>query len=359
MDLARGFRGAGHSVRVLLPGEGAAEKTLKQDGFQVDDLPLAEMTPGRKTLAEKLAYPFRARRAGEIVVSALGKEGADLIYANAPRCFYPAVLAAKKTGVPAVCGLHLIFTGGEEYKLIRWCFKQDEVKRAIFCSEAVAAPFADACDGKGKTIPYWVSPAFLETPQDRPKAKAAYGLSGGEVAVGVLGRISQTKGQRFFLESLMPLLPAHPWLRLFVAGSTDFEDPQEMKAVMEMAKTAADPSRVSVTGSMVDSLAFLDAMDILVVPSLWEEPFGLVAVEGMARGLPVVVTRSGGLKEIVEPGVTGLIADKDYDSLRRAVQYLVEDAGSAAQMGEAGRKRVLEKFNPARQIAQIVGASLG
>jgi glycosyltransferase involved in cell wall biosynthesis len=286
------------------------------------------------------------------------REPADLLYANAPRTFLPAVLCARKLEVPVVCGLHLIFTGGIEHELVSWCFRQTQVRRAIFCSRAVAAPFEQSCGDKGLLVPYWVSPAFLEEPTRSAEARARLGLGAGELAVGVIGRISRTKGQRLFLEALSPLLPEFPALRLFVAGAADFEDPGEEERTRDLAAASPDPARVTVTGSMVESLSFLDAMDVLVVPSLWEEPFGLVAVEGMARRLPAVVTKSGGLQEIVEDGVTGFHVEKEPIALREAVRRLLEDAGLRARMGEAGRARVEDRFHPAKQMGRIMKACL-
>ncbi len=351
-DLAGAFRGAGHSVRVMVPGEGITSRLLRAQGFPVFHLPLPEMTAGRKTWGEKLAYLLHARRAAKAIGRALAEEKADLIYANAPRCVLPAVWAARRAGVPVACGLHLIFRGGLEHRLLSWCFRRPEVRRVIFCSDAVAEPFAKAAGVKGSKVLYWVSPPVLEGPADRPAARAAYGLQGYEVAVGVIGRISKTKGQRMFLEGLLPLLEGHPRLKLFVAGAADFEDPSEEASVREIASRA--PDRVTVTGKMVDSREFLDAMDVLVVPSLWDEPFGLVAVEGMARSLPVVVTRSGGLQEIVEQGVTGFIVEKDARALREAVAPLVGDPVLRARMGEAGRARVERMFHPSTQMGRIV-----
>jgi glycosyltransferase involved in cell wall biosynthesis len=125
------------------------------------------------------------------------------------------------------------------------------------------------------------------------------------------------------------------------------------------ALAAKEPERISLTGRMVDSREFLDALDVLVVPSLWDEPFGLVAVEGMARRLPVVVTRSGGLQEIVADGETGFVVDKSPEALRRAVDSLLGDPGLRVRMGEAGRRRVGDRFDPAKQMGQILEACLG
>lgn len=354
MDLARAFRDAGHSVRVLVPGTGAAAERLVQEGFPVLDLPLPSMTAGRKSLAEKASYPFAAFRAASAIESVLRSETADLLYANGPRTYLPAVLAGRRGGPPVVCALHLVFPGGLEHRLIRWCFRQREVRRIFFCSGAVAHPFSDVCGTKGAKVHYWVSPRFLEAPSERGRSRESWGLGSDEVAVGVLGRISRTKGQALFLEALVPLLEGHPRVRLLVGGGADFEDPAEEVRVAEKVKASPYEDRIRVSGRMVEAMPFLDALDILVVPSLWDEPFGLVAVEGMARRLPVVVTRSGGLVEIVDHGVTGFHADKTAASLREAVEKLVDDAALRAALGERGRARVETEFHPSRQISEIL-----
>ncbi len=358
MDLAEAFRQAGHRVTVFLPGRGTASESLESAGFPVRPLPIPDMTPGRKPISQKLAYPIHARGAAKVLRRFLEGDAADLIYANAPRAFLPAVLAARHTRTPVTCGLHLIFERGLEHRLLNWCFGRPEVRHVVFCSSAVAAPFRALCGDKGRTIFYWVSPRFLKQPPERAAARQGFGLLPHDLAVGVLGRISRTKGQRLFLEALLPLLPAYPRLKLLVAGAADFEDPAE-EARVRAAAAGADPSRVVITGRMVESMAFLDALDVLVVPSLWEEPFGLVAVEGMARTLPVVVTRSGGLPEIVEHGVTGFHAEKDAVALRRAVEPLLADPVLRARMGEAGRGRVEAHFNPERRLREIVEFALG
>ncbi|MEW6759013.1 MAG: glycosyltransferase family 4 protein [Acidobacteriota bacterium] len=354
MDLARALRVAGHSVRVFLPGRGAAEARLREEGFSVLPLPLPEMTPGRKPMAEKVAYPLHAWRAASALRTVLAEEPADLLYANAPRTFLPAVLASRRGGPPVVLALHLIFDKGLERGLVRWCMRQKEVRRIVFCSGAVGHPFSDVCGTKGAKIHYWVSPRFLEAASERRRARESMGLDSGDLAVGVLGRISRTKGQALFLEALAPLLERHPAARLLVGGGADFEEPEEDARLAKMAGASPHADRILMSGRMVEAIPFLDALDVLVVPSLWEEPFGLVAVEGMARGLPVVATRSGGLVEIVDHGVTGFLADKDAASLRGAVERLLADPALRAAMGERGRARVESEFHPAKQIAEVL-----
>lgn len=354
IDLARAFREAGDDVGVFVPGDGDAAKALQGDGFSVEDIPLPSMTPGGKALSEKLAYPFQARRVASALVRALASRDVDLLYANGPRTFLPAVLAASRLEVPVACALHLIFRGGLERRLIRWCFSRKCVRSAVFCSRAAAEPFSEFLEsGKGFVQHYWVSPDFLERPSLRGPHRRDLGLKEGDFAVGVLGRISPTKGQALFLDALIPLLPGYPDLRLFVAGGADFESPGEEERLRERGR-AAESGRIVFTGGMVEAIPFLDAMDVLVVPSQWDEPFGLVAVEGMARGLPVVATGTGGLREIVEDGVTGFHIEKNAESLRKAVKGFLDKRSMASAMGTAGRKRVEAHFHPDRCIGNIM-----
>jgi len=91
-------------------------------------------------------------------------------------------------------------------------------------------------------------------------------------------------------------------------------------------------------GGAVDALEFLDALDVLVVPSLWEEPFGLVAVEGMARRLPVVATRSGALPELVADA--GLVADAARpEEIAGALARVLADGGLRAELRRRGLAR--------------------
>lgn len=91
--------------------------------------------------------------------------------------------------------------------------------------------------------------------------------------------------------------------------------------------------------------------DVCVVPSLWDEPFGLVAVEAMATGRPVCVSRVGGLQYIVEHGKTGYVFDRhDPEALAGHLATLLDDAELRRAMGRAGRKRVEREYDWQRVI---------
>jgi glycosyltransferase involved in cell wall biosynthesis len=96
----------------------------------------------------------------------------------------------------------------------------------------------------------------------------------------------------------------------------------------------------------VDSVAdAMLAMDVIVIPSQWDEAFPFVALEAMSLGLPIVASRVGGLPEAVEDRVTGLLVPKDDPSaLRAALKSLASDSGLRLEMGRAARERYRERF---------------
>ena len=111
-------------------------------------------------------------------------------------------------------------------------------------------------------------------------------------------------------------------------------------------------TRVHFTGWVEDVTALLPALDIFVSSSR-VEPFGLVMVEAMAAGLPVVATATGGALEIVENGVTGrLVPVGDWQALAEAVTSLLTNEEARRRMGELGHKRAREHFSLERMVSE-------
>ena len=116
-----------------------------------------------------------------------------------------------------------------------------------------------------------------------------------------------------------------------------------------------DRPNVHVMGSWPHPLAIeaLRRSMFSVAPSLWPEPFGLVALEAAAAGKPIVATAMGGLRDIVRDGETGLlVAPEDKGALAAGMQRLIGDEGLRARLGAAAKERAA-KFSPAAVIPQF------
>ena len=111
--------------------------------------------------------------------------------------------------------------------------------------------------------------------------------------------------------------------------------------------------RVQFAGVRNDVERFLQRSDIFVCPSLWEEAFGLANIEAIASGLPVIASGVGGIPEVIEDGETGLLVQPgDAQSLAEQMESLGDQPERVRKLGEAGRRRVLERFSMDRMVEE-------
>jgi glycosyltransferase involved in cell wall biosynthesis len=152
----------------------------------------------------------------------------------------------------------------------------------------------------------------------------------GRLVYGFIGRLCPEKGIHWLLDTF--IASAHPGDRLVVAGKGEPAFVESLKAQY------ASPS-VTFIGH-VDPALFHEQVDVVVVPSLWNEPFGRSAMEPLSYGIPVIASNRGGLAEIVEDGVTGIIVDPDdTGSLARAIGRFSAEPELVGRLGgNCGRR---------------------
>jgi glycosyltransferase involved in cell wall biosynthesis len=111
---------------------------------------------------------------------------------------------------------------------------------------------------------------------------------------------------------------------------------------------------VHLLGERRDVPALLNAMDVVLVPS-WEEPFGRSVIEAMAMERAVVATNMGGPTEIVEHGVTGLLAPpRDVAAWSELVRRLLEDDALRSSLGRLARASLVGRFDQESHVARVV-----
>ena len=112
--------------------------------------------------------------------------------------------------------------------------------------------------------------------------------------------------------------------------------------------------RIHFAGYRTDAAALLAGADICVVPSVWQEAFGLSALEPMARGIPVIASRVGGIPEVVSDGETGLLVPPgNENALAAALRHLLSEPAERRRLGENGRVRAAEFFSQSEEIDQL------
>ncbi len=158
------------------------------------------------------------------------------------------------------------------------------------------------------------------------------------------------KGIRFLVEAVAQLKPRYPQLRLVLAGD-GFERP----ALVQLAEDRGIASDVTFLGWVpnVELPQYYRAAALSVIPSL-EEGFGIPAAEAMGCEIPVVASDAGGLPEVVEHGVTGLVVPRgETGALTEAIGSLLGDPERRRRMGIAGRERALRLFDWDRTAEQF------
>src|SRR5438034_3560070 len=155
-----------------------------------------------------------------------------------------------------------------------------------------------------------------------------------------VGRLSRQKGI-FDLLKAMDGVPKGTTLVLATGKPDTPEIEDDLRAALKLRNDVVWIREMLEDHDLVN---LYNEAAVFACPSVYE-PFGIINLEAMACETPVVATRVGGIKEVVEDGTTGLLVPPgDSARLGKAIAKIIEDPALAAQMGTAGRKRVLSQF---------------
>lgn len=187
----------------------------------------------------------------------------------------------------------------------------------------------------------------LFEPEAICKLKLKLGIEEGEIVIGFVGRMyNDHKRMTDLLEAFYRLDFSHLKL-LMVGGGRDFELVQDK--IFELGLN----EKVILTGFQKDPHPYYSIMDIFCVPSA-REGFGLVAAEAMLHRLPVIASKVGGLRDIVQDGITGfLVPPFDFYAFSNCLKKLVEDSALREKMGEMGYLRALKNFTSERYCEEV------
>ncbi len=136
-------------------------------------------------------------------------------------------------------------------------------------------------------------------------------------------------------------------------------DGRRLRALRKLARRCGVEGRIAFKGWLSSEELARELADasVAVVPSLWPEPFGLVGIEALAAGRPVIASATGGITDWLDDGISGLcVKPGDVDELVRALNELLSDPERQRTMGEAGRRAVAERFSPERHLAAVLEA---
>jgi phosphatidylinositol alpha-mannosyltransferase len=319
LDLSERLRARGHTVLVLAPGGAeASEPWVRIVGRPVS-------IPYNRSTAPIAPWPATARRVRE----ELRRFRPDIVHAHEPFPPSTSLFAVRASSAPVIATFH---SGAERSLLfdaaapvLRRLAGRIDVRVAV--SRAAELFAARRVGGEFEIVPNGVDLERFGTaePAELPPGRAML----------FVGRLHERKGFAGAVGAFSLLAPRFPDLRLVVVG----EGP-ERDAVDRLPDALR--ARVLMVGALSNREwpRYAAASSVFVAPNVGGESFGMILVEAMAAGVPVVATRIPGFEEVVTHGVNGLLVPaRNPAALAASVARVLEDPALADRLSAAGRVR--------------------
>lgn len=220
--------------------------------------------------------------------------------------------------------------------------RHDEI---VVPSRWMAEAFRSSWGVRAQVIPNGV---VLDGAAERPvEVRHPAGGNADGPIVGLFGRMVAWKGAEVLLRAAARISDAAgPTPRFLVVGGTLYgQEPAFPRRLESLARELGVADRVHLTGHREDALAVMAGCDLVCHCSTEREPFGMVVVEAMALGKPVIATRTGGPEEILEHGRTGILLDPGDDrALATQIESLLGDPDRRALLSGAARAEADRRF---------------
>jgi glycosyltransferase involved in cell wall biosynthesis len=282
----------------------------------------------------------------------------DLIHANSIRSGLVATAATVGLRTKVVWHLHDMLPHHPISNLIRVFALLSRRTRMIAVSAAVAENFRGRLRPLRRRLTVILNAIdlgqFHPTSVSKQQLRQELQIADATPLLGIVGQVTPRKGQLELLRAFARVLRDQPEAMLLIVGASLFNrDAEYLDLLQQTATNLGIQSRVRMLGARADVREIMQALDLLVINSS-VEPFGLVAVEAMACGTPVLAAATGGLNEIIEHERDGwLVPLEDEEALANAIIHLSRQPSLRSRLAAAGQKRAATSFNAARYMKEI------
>lgn len=349
--LQKGF----YSPIVVLPNKGPLLDNLEKSGIKTKLINISILNR-KHTISEVISFFIHFIPGILSVARSIKKHNIVMVHSNTCHVFAGAI-GAKIMGIPHIWHIH-------ERDISPHSLRKMLVRIVLFLSEKVITVSEENrkrffgsrhSSAKIAVISGGVDLSKLNESVSGQRIKDEFNIGDDTKLVGMVGRITPWKGQIYFLEATSKVIKSHPNTKFLVVGDTDLQFREHYKRdLLVSARKLGISQRTIFTGFREDIPELLAALDILVLPSIEPEPFGLVLAEAMAMSKPVIATLIGGPLEIIEDGKTGiLVPPRDSSKLAEAICELLGNESKRAEMGRNGRKRVESRYTWSNTIQRI------
>ena len=333
---------------VSLPRKGPLSEALEAAGATVTTGP---MLVGKRSTFSKfglLSLALEFPRAWWYFRKLTKRHRPDLVYTNTLVLLAGAFFARSRR-IPHLWHVHEILLKPKLAARIFSFLLDHRANRVVTNSTATLEAYTrwnPSIYRRAKVVHNGIDPRRIAAGISRESARKQLDLEQDAPVVAFIGRINGWKGQGVLIEACSRLRRTRPNLKVIVAG----DPPQGQDRFESYLETRIDNLRM---WDFVMRLPFQDdiapvlaAADVLALPSTRPEPFGMVLLEAMAAGLPVVATNQGGPREIVQDQVTGrLVEASDDEQLAKALGPYLDRPLLRARHGLAGAERAENHFS--------------
>jgi glycogen synthase len=254
----------------------------------------------------------------------------------------PMILTVHSTEVGRAQGLH----SPDSFSIngIEW-WSTYEANRVIVCSQSMKNEICNHFnipEKKVDVIPNAIEIEKYQPSIDRGLVRQRYGVGWGEKLVLCVGRLVSQKGIEYFIRAIPQIAKQFPEAKYIIVGEGWSRDSLEAEA-----RASGHGNKIRFTGFASDQevINLMTSADVLVVPSIYE-PFGIVALEGMATGVPVVASQVDGLAEIIEHDRTGIfVFPKNPESIAWGIKRILSDYDHAKWMTENAKEKLHKAYS--------------
>ena len=340
-EAAAGFAARGWTVHGAIPA-GPTMEVLAPFCTSVTPLVCGPFTPVRKNLVDVARFGMQFPRQVAAISEVVERESIDVLYVNGPR-LAPAAVWARQ-GRPVVFHAHSLVT---------------QRLAALLAGHALRAPDVTLL-ASSHFVARWLQGVVGDTAvRVIYNGIAGFGARRSPLEkctrIAVLGRIAPEKGQLAFARAARIAVERNPELRFQIGGAPMFAAEEYLDAVRAAAGDA-----VRFTGWTDDIGGFLENVDLLVVPSEPVDANPRVIPEAFAAGVPVLAFNGGGIPELIEHGVTGLLVKQHTpEALAEGILDAAGDPQRLNVMAERGYARWQSRYTLARFQSEVCDAVEG
>lgn len=329
------------NIYVILPCPGPlVEEMKKVSGVNVEIFEVAVLRRKNLSIKGGLQYIKEFNSSYRYLSNFIKKNSIDIVDTNTAVVF-PGAITAERCKIKSIWHIREIINNNLENEVIS--FMMNRYANLIVANSRSTGAALKVDQSKVRIVYNAV-----EDKQDifiQPHDK---------LTVGMAGRINRWKGQKLLVDAAEIVHKQLPDVVFKIAGDVYSGEDHIKQELIQYIEERNLQEVVFLLGQVTDMQSFYSSLDLFVLPSTQPEPFGLVVIEAMEFGLPVVATNHGGPVEIIDEGIDGYLVDyKNADQMAVRIIELLSSSEKRKRMGENGQEKKKKKFSIPAMVKKI------